>query len=180
MLEESTGCTNISAEPVYVALQSMIEGASVVLKEVKKKDKTAVVISDMKGNFILAGVTEYTKNEEEGQDNWNYYWTFDKEDVKDAVCHDANEANIQTRMAQAMARHKVDINKSMVALTISTIARGLSDYLDENAKEGETFEIEYEDVFIATSEIDGGVIVKSLIPGGKMKKLIKDDAATEV
>ena len=50
---------------------------------------------------------------------------------------------------------------------------------NENAKEGELFELEDEGYFLATVGVEDGIIVKSLLPDGPMKTLIKDDATVE-
>ena len=56
----------------------------------------------------------------------------------------------------------------------------MREFLETNAKEGTEFEIEHEGYFLATSAVEDGIVEKSFLPDGAMKRLIKDDAATEV
>ena len=50
---------------------------------------------------------------------------------------------------------------------------------DANAKDGDEFTVEHEGYFLASSAVEDGVVEKSFLPDGAMKRLIKDDAATE-
>ena len=55
----------------------------------------------------------------------------------------------------------------------------LSDYLSANASPDEEFIISHEGFFTASAVVENGEIVKSLLPDGPMKTLIKDDATVE-
>jgi hypothetical protein len=56
----------------------------------------------------------------------------------------------------------------------------MREFLEANAKDGEEFTVEHEGYFLATAAVEDGVVEKSFLPDGAMKRLIKDDAATEV
>lgn len=154
------------------------------LRVTKSKDKKiALLFEDLKGNMLAAAVVEYNVNEgdDEGQDNWNYYWTFDKADVEDATTYSASQQQIQSTFTRrAATMHHMEINvPTTLARMISLAISILSDYLDENAKAGETFSVEHEGFFVARCEVDGEIVVKAVVPDGAMKVLIKDDEALE-
>ena len=181
-LRGQAGLTSSNEEAVKF-FEIVVAGASDFLRITKSKDKKiALSIEDLKGNMIMAAVVEYNKNEdEEGQDNWNYFWTFDKDDLEDAVVYQASQTPIQAEFVKrAASMHKMTFQVSgslprMVMLAASTI----SDYLDQNAKAGEKVTVEHEGFFVAEAEVEGEKIYKSFLPDGAMKVLIKDDAATE-
>ena len=125
----------------------------------------------------------YNKNEEEeGQDNWNYYWTFDKADLEDAVVYLTSQTQTHADFnRRAAAMHKMTFTvpgslPRMIMLAASTV----SDYLEQNAKVGEKISVEHDGFFVAEAEVENDIIYKSFLPDGAMKVLIKDDAATEV
>lgn len=170
----------LDAPFVPAVLESIIESSSDFLRRVKSKDKTALVYKDIKGNFIVAAVLEYNENPEEGQDNYNYYWTFDAADIEDAKTYDSTEARVQSLFATRISEtHSLRPETQHLVIMQEKLLVGLSDYLQENAKEGEEFQLEDEGYFLASVGVENGVIVKSLLPDGPMKTLIKDDATVE-
>lgn len=170
----------LEARHVPGVLESIIESSSDFLRRIKGKEKFALVYKDMKGNFIIAAVIEYNENPEEGQDNYNYYYTFDEADIKDAILRDSTEAQVQALFIKRMVEsHSLRPLQEQVVTMVEKTLKGLSDYLHENAKEGELFELEDEGYFLATVGVEDGIIVKSLLPDGPMKTLIKDDATVE-
>ena len=91
----------VTPEEVVMFLETIIEGTSDFLRQVKSKHRNAVVVfRDLKANFITAAVLEYNENEEEdGQDNYNYFWTLNEADVTGAdvetKIYEANSNQIQ-------------------------------------------------------------------------------------
>lgn len=174
---------NANNSTVQVAMEIILEGASDLLRVTKSKQKTALLFNDQKGNMIAAAVVDYHENEnEEGQDNYNYYWTFDKKDVEDEDVkrYEANQSQFQALLIQGCAeRHGFELTEGLVSTMTSVMVSMLSDYLSENAKEGEEFKVTHEGYFTASSAVEDGEIVKSLIPDGPMKTLIKDDVTVE-
>lgn len=175
-----TECDN---EEAVKFIEVVVAGASDFLAITKTKDaKTALLIEDLKGNLIAAAVVEYQENEEEdAQGNWNYYWTFDPEDVKDAKTYNVSQAQVQSLfIKRAASMHHMKINnQSTIARMVALVGSVISDYLDQNAKAGEVVEIEHEGFFEAKAQVEGDVVIKSFLPAGEMKTIIKDDAATE-
>lgn len=172
-------------EHIKVGLETILESTSDFLRITKSKSspKTALVYNDKKGNMIVAAVVEYNENEsEEGQDNYNYYWTFDKEDITgdDVKLYEGNQSQVQTMFINCCSeRHYLDLNAPAVTSMTTHILGLISDYLTENAKEGEEIKLVHEGYFTASAVVEDGEIVKSFLPEGPMKVLIKDDVTVE-
>mgnify|MGYP006981652763 FL=1 len=161
-------------------IESIVEASSDFLRMVKTKSKVALVHKDIKGNFIVAAVVDYNENPEDGQDNYNYYWTFYPEDIEDATIHDGGEAKVTSLISQRLQEtHGLRPRTEHIVIMIEKVLLCLRDYLDQNAKEGEEFQLEDEGYFIATVGVENEKIVKSFLPAGPMKVLIKDDATVE-
>lgn len=169
---------------VLAIFRSLFAATSDYFRESKKKgQKAALKFVDSAGNFIMAGIVEYNKNEEEGQDNWNYYFTFNEEDIKDVspanMC-DSNEMRFHAALANRLLEFSLRVNESAyIAPMITMAARSLSSWLDQNAVPGEEVTLEDEGYFIASVTVEDNEPVKSLLPDSEMKVIIKDDAATE-
>lgn len=169
---------------VQRTVETLVAGITDFLATVKSKDEpSALVVNDVKGGFIFAGVVEYNDNEDgDGQGNWNYYFTFDVKDLEGKKQYDIS----QTQVHSVIAKRGYELCRIRFAypalITEYSVVFGrlLREFLDANAKEGEEFTVEHEGYFMATSAVEDGVVVKSFLPDGAMKRLIKDDAATEV
>lgn len=165
--------------------RAVIAAASDFLRETKKKNqKVCLTFDDTAGNFIMAAIVEYNKNEEEeGQDNWNYYYTFNKEDIKDVQAsnrYSSNETSYHTKLTKRLFEFKLRCNEaSFLAPMISMSLRTLEAFLEQNAKPNEEVTVEEDGYFIASVMVEDNEPVKALVPDSEMKILIKDDAATE-
>lgn len=160
--------------------EAIFEASSDFLRLTKSKNKTALVYKDMKGNFIVAAVVDYNENPEEGQDNYNYFWTFYQEDIEDAVQYDGNEARVLSLISQRIQEsHGLRPATEHIVPMVEKVLSCLSDYLDQNASEEAEFQLEDEGYFIASVGVEEGKVEKSLLPAGPMKVLIKDDATVE-
>jgi len=164
-------------------VQVIIASVSEFLSIVKAKGtKTALRFEDLKGNLITAAVVEHNESsDEEGQDNWNYYWTFDESDLEGAAIHTVAEDGFKDIIInRALSMHRMTINAKqspgrLATLLIETIVQ----YLEQNAKPDTKVEVECDGFFKAEAEVDGEEIIKAIIPDGPMKVLIKDDAKIE-
>lgn len=173
-------CSNEEAVHFVEVVVAAVSDFLAIVKS--KTDKTALLIEDLKGNMIMGAVVEFNKNEEEdAQDNWNYYWTFDPEDVKDAKTYSVSQSNVQAMFIKKAASmyHMSINNQGAITRMVGLVAAVISDYLDQNAKTGEDITIEHEGYFEASATVENDVIIKSFLPSGEMKTIIKDDAATE-
>lgn len=172
-------------EPTDVirVIETTVAGTTDFLSIVKNKEQgVALVFNNVKKEMVMAAVVEYNDNADgEGQGNWNYYFTFDPEDIKDKKLYDLDSSQIHSIIAKrgfehCRMRYATPSLITGYAIIFATLIR---EFLETNAKEGEEFKVEHEGYFLATSTVEDGVVEKSLLPGGAMKKIIKDDAVTE-
>lgn len=174
---------DVDEDVARTAFEVTFEGTSDFLRMVKSKQKTALLFNDVKGNMIAAAVLEYNENEDEdGQPNYNYYWTFDKADVEgeDVKKYESNQEQVVALFnTRCYESHHYKLTKAYAAIMAPTCLSMLSDSLSENAKEGEEYTIAHEGYFTASSTVEDGKIVKSLLPAGPMKILIKDDSQVQ-
>lgn len=151
----------------------------------KSKDKkVALVVNDLKGEMILAGVIQYYPNEDEKANpgNWTFEFTFDPEDINDAEKYLSTDPRFQRVFADTIfSLFKARFNNiEVIQVTIESVGRATRDWLELNAKEGEETSIELEGTFLGTTAIENKERVYSLVPDGELKKIIKDDAGIEV
>lgn len=149
----------------------------------KSKDKkTAVAVKDLKGNLLLAGVVDYTPNENEDMPgNWNYVFTTDIEDIKDANVIDTNDNRfLKVFATTAYNLYHLEFHGGLLVTgTIEVAVNSLKQWLDVNASETEEVEIEEPGYFLASVVVENGEKIVSIVPDGAMKRLIKDDSALE-
>ena len=163
--------------------ETIIAGSTDFLAQVKSKDDAvALTYDNVKGEMIMAAVVEYNDNADgDGQGNWNYYFTFDPKDVEGKRRYQIS----LTQVHSVIARRGYELCRLRFAapnlITDYSVifASLMREFLETNAKDGEEFTVEHEGYFVATSAVEDGVVEKSLLPDGAMKRLIKDDAATE-
>ena len=149
------------------------------------KAPVAFTVTDAEGKFYVGAVVEYndTSSEEDGTTgNWNYYWTFDENDIpKEATVYDIK--NKQTH--QIIVKSSLsDCNAQFAGVdslikTASVIFGSLIKTLKDTAREDEVVELEYDGVFKCQAKVEDDEVVMSIIQDGLIKKMIKDDAALE-
>jgi hypothetical protein len=149
------------------------------------KNSTAIVLKDLKGNFMLAATIKYYAATEEGMPgNWGFAFTLNEEDVKeiDVVYEATDLAFLRFVSDIAFNNYRFQFNDPTIVqpLLISAV-EVLRKWLDCNAKEGETVSLVHKDYFEAAVAIEDGVKVFSFTPDGKMKsRYAKDDKAIEI
>lgn len=163
--------------------ETIIAGSTDFLAQVKsKEDAVALTFDNVKGEMVMAAVVEYNDNADgDGQGNWNYYFTFNPKDIEGKRRYQIS----LTQVHSVIARRGYELCRLRFAapnfITDYSVifASLMREFLETNAKDGEEFTVEHEGYFVATSAVEDGVVEKSLLPDGAMKRLIKDDAATE-
>lgn len=155
------------------------------LRKITSDDKcAALVVQDLSGKFKFAGVVEYTSNENPDEPgNWNYWNTFDENDITDLekrksvvkyIIDDAFKS-VMYKTGYEVCGLVFDHFAYMYdccLLVVDTIVQ----ILDAEAKEGEVVEISLPGFFIATVAVENGEKVMSISPEGHMKAIIKDDS----
>lgn len=173
---------DIDKEEVEKLYDILIGSFSTFLSNVKAKDKSvALVMEDLKGNFKFAGVVSYHENENKDMPgNWSYELTFDEADIKDIpVVFKTLDTKFEVVVADVAHKlHKMKIASPTYIHDIFIVCIDvLLKYLDENATEAETKEVELPSYFVASVSVVDGKKEMSIVPGDAMKRIIKDDAA---
>lgn len=172
-------------EPTDVTrvVETVVAGSTDFLALVKtKEDGVALTFDNVKGEMIMAAIVEYNDNADgEGQGNWNYYFTFDPKDIEGKKRYQISSTQVHTIIAKRgyeLCRLRF-ASPNLITDYSVLFATLIREFLEANAKDGEEFTVEHEGYFLATAAVEDGVVEKSLLPDGAMKRLIKDDAATE-
>ena len=168
------------ADKIYATLFSAVSRYLSAIKSKENKD-SALVINDLKGNFLFAGIVSYHENENvDMPGNWSYEMTFNEEDIKDVkdirLSNDTQFDIIAANSAYQLYCMKFVSHMYMHDMFIEAI-NTLVKYLDENAREGEVVEVELPGYFTATVEVRDGKKEFAIVPDGAMKRIIKDDSA---
>lgn len=171
-------------QPQHV-FQAVTAATADFLSKVKKKNqKVCLSFVDAANNFIMAAIVKYNKNDdEEGQDNWNYYYTFNEEDIKDVPAdnkYTSDDSYFHADVTTRLLEHMLRVNEAAwIAPMISLSARLISTFLDQNAKPGVEVTLEEEGYFVASVTVEDDQPVKALLPDDMMKTIIKSDDATQ-
>lgn len=177
---------DVELQPQYAhyLFDSLFMSVADFLGLVKSKDvKTALIISDLKGNFRFGAFIAYHPNENEDvPGNWSFEMSFDEEDIpKDAKVYTSTD----TQFLRVLANTAKDLHSfrysapetvpEIMVLVIDT----LKNWLDANAAEGEEKTIELPGFFTAAVAIEKGEKIFSVTPDGNIKRLAKGDADIE-
>ena len=183
IVEAKNAGTLLEPTDVLRIVETIVSGTSDFLAQVKAKDAgVALTFDNTKGEMIMAAVVEYNDNAEgDNQGNWNFYFTFDPKDVEGKRRYQISLQQVHSVIARrgyelCRIRFATPNLITEYAVIFATLMR---EFLETNAKDGEEFSVEHEGYFLATSAVEDGIVEKSLLPDGAMKRLIKDDAATE-
>lgn len=170
--------------PIFADI--LFVGVTSCLAAIKSKDKpTAFVFEKDNGDLIAAAVIQFVPNEDpENPGNWNYFWTWYKEDVPEDALVVSITKNINlVSYFRGIAQHKYGIGfEDTVSLNEITryFLETIEEWLENNASETGEVGVEMDGVFQARVVVENGEKVKSIEPAGEIKKMIKDDAAIEV
>ena len=162
---------------------TLMFGASAILNDIKSKEAPSVLlINTIKAKTVAAAIVEYFDNGDK-PGNWSLRWTFDPEDIPETTATKMDLLNPHTQSyfrTVAGEKYKMGFHDSTAIVVLLTYCiEQLYKWLDENAKEGETVEIDLDGIFNAKVEIVDGVKVFALDPAGEVKTIIKDDASIE-
>ena len=173
--------------------KSFIAATSVYLGKVKVSDPnvaTALVLTDVSGNFKFAGIVEYHENEENKDEpgNWSYVLTLNEEDltdlentkeVKKYLYGDSEFITILDKVAYDVGGiefQKDSYMYSCIEILIDTLVQ----VLDAEAVANDTVDIELKGYATFSVSVENDEKVFAVTPDGAMKALIKDDSALEV
>ena len=176
--------TLLEPTDVLRVIETLVSGAADFLAQVKTKEAgVALTIDNVKGEMVMAAVVVYNDNADgDNQGNWNFYFTFDPKDIEGMRRYQISLSQVHTVIARRgyeLCRIRF-ATPNLITDYAVVFASLMREFLDANAKDGDEFTVEHEGYFLANSAVEDGVVEKSFLPDGAMKRLIKDDAATEV
>lgn len=155
----------------------------------KDAGKIGFKVIDFKGNFIMGAVETYhapdESAEEEGEESkgsWSLEFTFNESDLSEVNAAQIFDS-MNNEFIQVFERQLWEINKGrfcgdelkhiMLNQSLETLYR----FMDKNTRDdGSEFSIGLDGYFIATSAIEDGEKIISIVPGSIAKQCIKDDA----
>ena len=157
-------------------------GVANLLRDTKSQEvPTTFKITGLKNKPVAAATVEYFDNGD-NPGNWSLTWTFNVEDIpENAVKIDLQDDNTHSYF-RVIAGEKWGMkfyDRTSIITLITYSMEQLYKWLDENAKEGETVEIELDGIFNAKVEVVDGVKKFAIDPAGEVKTIIKDDASIE-
>lgn len=148
----------------------------------KSKDKIGFILVDNNKNFKFGMIMYYIKPEEESEEdsgNWYLECTFDENDMND--CDTTIDSNSDAFIV-AIGREANNIlsgnfnDASYIGPYCCNAIDTIIDFLDLNANEGDTIEVNLKSVFNAAVEVENGLKVMSIVPGEYIKQIIKKDS----
>lgn len=162
---------------------TLFYGVAEILKDrMNKEVPTSFLITEISGKPVAAATVEYFEGKGNNPGNWSLVWTFNPNEIPD----NAEKIEIQNDLTHSYFREIAGTKYGMrffdrtAIITLMTyIVEQLYKWLDENAKEGETVEIELDSIFTAKVEIVDGEKVFAIDPAGEVKTVIKDDSSIE-
>ena len=156
-------------------LDILISGFSEFLKTIRSKNnKTAVLLEDPERDIFIAAVVEYNKN------SWEYYWTFDKDDITNTEIYKLTNKYFDVRMSgffnKHAFRHGVDIcDMNGFVKQNFIILQSINEYIDYYAKENEIFIIYYSDHFAINVKKSNHKIIKNILLSKELKAIVESD-----
>ena len=176
---------DLAQEHTDKILSVIVEGTTRCLADIKSKDfPVAFVFEEANKTFIAAAIVEYFPNEDDATKpgNWNYSWTFNKEDIPEnaRICtpYDNELATYFRSVANTKFSMGFDSVESMGDI-FRYLLKTIIKYLDDNASESEENGVKLDGVIQFRVAVEDGKKVMSAEPDGEIKQLIKDDAAIE-
>lgn len=177
---------DVAAEHAFKVLDIMVTGVTECLSDIKSKDFPVVFMFKQNNEeFIAAAIVQYFPNEDDMSQpgNWNYSWTFDKEDIPDnarMVYPSDNNMISYFRTTgttkYGMVLEKADYASDIFRFLLATIKK----WLDDNASETEVATVKYDGLIQFRVAVEDGEKVYSAEVDGEVKQIIKNDAAIEV
>lgn len=183
-LFQETGA-DLAPEHLGKMYDTLFTGSANMLNFIKSMDHpSAFVVKALNGTFIAGAIVQYfpNKDDKENPGNWSLVWTFNESDIP-ADTFAVEFTNPQSHSYfKAVAGEKYGMTFASTDDLLNTLTYSLTSlkkYLDENAKEGAEFSVEFDGFFQARVGVENGEKVFALEPDGEIKNLIKDDAAIE-
>ena len=179
---------NVDPAEVHFLVKTYFAGISDFLCLVKTPNSPcSVVVQDLKGNFIVGAVVSHNEAEEEDEalaGNWNYVWTFNKDDIPEGT----TEYQItNTEVVKTISKRGFDLCRltftepGFCGELAVDLFNTIHQFLEQNAPsvEGEKFEVELDSYFHTSVSKENGEMVFEITPAGEMKAIVKKGAEND-
>lgn len=179
-------CYDVAAAHIGKVIDVIVNGVTSCLAEIKSKEyPVAFVFNEKNGEFIIGSIVEYFKNEDDETKpgNWNYSWTFNKEDIPEnsRIIDIYDDKYASYFRASAHTKYGMGFETATAMADVFTyILKTVNGWLDDNANENEESCVFIDGIIQFRVVVENGEKIKSAEPDGEIKQLIKDDSAIEV
>lgn len=181
--ELATKQLGVASMHVGKIVKVMMTGTSKLLGSLKEiSTPKAIAFRRPDGRFLAGAKVEFHSNPAEpdtpASGNWSYIWTFNEEDLADAkiITIGTNAESWQFFESAASKLYNMSFeSESSGVMLINTLLEHISKWLDDNAKDAEVQRLVCPGCLIAECAVENGSVVKSIVPDGEMKVLIKGD-----
>ena len=181
-MEVETNTSNmaeIATDVVHYVVETIFMAMSDYAKVVKTKEKPiAVVIDDLKGNFLMALKVEYIPGiDENTPGSWNPAWTFNKEDIEGCIVYTVrdNEQIGRFFAARGKTYRMTFSSPTFIYAACLSLANALVKWLDDNENETTPTGIDLPGFFKASVTVIDGIKEFALSVYEEISNLVKDD-----
>lgn len=177
---------DLAADHTNKVLEVMVLGVTECLASAKSKEYPVVYsFVESNGEFIAAAIVQYFANEDDPTKpgNWNYSWTFDKEDLPEGEYRNisSNDTEFLSYFrAVGMTKYGMVFEQPDYAGDLFRyLLTVIRNYLNDNASEAEEKAVKYDGLIQFRVAVEDGEKVMSIEVDGEVKQIIKDDASIE-
>lgn len=164
-------------------VEAALKSSAIYLKRVRKNDKCVALIVDEVGSEpALVCILTHHEADGEGQSNFTFELSFNKEDVpEDAVIYNINDNPFYSVSSQVgMSLHGLIYNTPTHISIIYYVAfKVIKEWLLQNC-DTEEMTLVLPGYFTATAANENGEKVLSIVPDGQLTRTVKDDAEIEI
>lgn len=178
----SSGTQRVGEEFVPFIFDGIIMGFADAAKTLRDKNATvAIILRDkpLAGDFLFGVKIKFTPGSDEDSGSWNTIWSFNSEDFEDAeIKYYVDDQNVSTSFRDRLIKAGLKLYplSDLPYILAKTAFQTLFDWLDTNAKEGETVSIVKDGLFEARVDVDSnGIKIMNLIPSEEVTNLAKSD-----
>ena len=163
----------------------LFNASALYLKEVKNVNKPAAfVVENLDGSLIFAAVCKYHEGTDGNPGSWSLSYTFDPEDLKDCNVGKLTDALVYPILAKyATEKFGMLFEVYEGAICLFTIlSKCIVQFLEDNAckaTDDEPFQVVLDGIFVGTSGMEKGEVIKAIEADGSIKRLVKDDDILE-
>ena len=185
----STGIYNeklfdVLPEHLPKIVDMLITGTTEILSSIKKKEvPVAMIFAKQNEEFIAAAIVQYFDGEDGEAGNWNYSWTFNKEDVpenaKTITPYDASILSFYRSVGHTKYGMVIEM-PSYAGDLFTYFMSTIKNFLLENASDSDEWGVKVDGIVQFRVVVENKEKVLSCEVDGEIKQLIKDDAAIEV